>query len=182
MCVHKQSVRRQWSSRRGAALVIVDAAGFFFPLKRISFIGLLTFTCSVTSFSHYSSFPCLFFPSVCQIHCKQNTLNFDLSPMPPLRSQNLAFSLLFYVSRVSSPLDSPLKLSAFLSFLILSIFQADHWVSDYAEVISLWTQSQEHIKHHFLVRSEVSELHHWQTPSQTSMLTVDSDNTHECLS
>lgn len=33
-----------------------------FSLKRFSFIGLLTFTCSMTSFSHYSSFPCLFSP------------------------------------------------------------------------------------------------------------------------
>lgn len=31
-------------------------------------------------------------------------------------------------------------------------------------------------------RSEVSELHHWQTPTQPLMLNTDSNDTHDCVS
>lgn len=39
-------------------------------------------------------------------------------------------------------------------------------------------QSLDNTRHHFPVRSEVSELHH----SQTVMLNIDSHNMHDCLS
>lgn len=64
----------------------------------------------------------------------------------------------------------------------LPVFEeADQCLSDYAEVTSLSPESQEHIRHHFPVRSEVSELHHRRTPSQTVMLDADSQDTHDCL-
>lgn len=76
LCVCTQSERAQAVKQQERSCAGESGCSKVFSLKRISFIGLLTFTCSMTSFSHYSSFPCLFFPSHCQIHCKQNTLTF----------------------------------------------------------------------------------------------------------
>lgn len=76
----------------------------------------------------------------------------------------------------SPSLKSSCCVSSFLSFML-----ACEWVI-MQRSSPFWTQSQEHFRRHFLVRSEVSELHHWQTPTQPLMLNTDSNDTHDCVS